>query len=109
MEPPLDGSLLTLLDFVDFHAEHNPDQPWLVYPSLRSDGGLAAITFKEMALATHRIASELRPGRQGPDEETFAIVLHTDNVLYVAVMLGVLRAGFVVRTTDSGLRGCRSC
>lgn len=94
--PPLDGSLLTLVNFVDFHAEHNPDRPWLVYPSPSSNEGLASVTFKELATATHLIASTLRPGRQGSDDQVVAILLHTDNVVYVAVMLGLLRAGLIV-------------
>ncbi|GJE97028.1 acetyl-CoA synthetase-like protein [Phanerochaete sordida] len=95
MQAPLDGSLRTLVDFVDFHAEYNPDLPWLVHPSTNQDGTLQPITFRRMAAATHRIANTLRSGRQGPDDEVFAILLHTDNVVYVAVLVGLMRAGFI--------------
>lgn len=101
MLPPLDGSLLTLIDFVDFNGEHNADRPWLVYPSPSESGQLSSISFAQMVSTTHQIASAIRPARRGSEAEVFAILLHTDSIVYAAIMLGLLRAGFVVSTSHT--------
>lgn len=93
---PLDGSLSTLVDFVDFHAENNPDLPWLVFPSAASAGELSHISFAAMAKASDQIAHILRPGKCGPDGQIVAVLLHTDTAIYVAIMLGIIRAGHIV-------------
>lgn len=96
--PPLDGALPTIPDIADFHAIHNPDNPWFLFPSRDSPEKLVSITYHEMVQASHRVAHIMRPNREGPDREIIALLLHTDSLLYVAVILGLLRAGFVVRT-----------
>ncbi|KIP12187.1 hypothetical protein PHLGIDRAFT_62555 [Phlebiopsis gigantea 11061_1 CR5-6] len=93
--PPLDGSLATLIDFADFQARHNALLPWFIFPSPSSTGQLASISFAELATSSHQIASILRPGRSGPDNEIIVLLLHTDNAIYVPVVLGVLRAGHI--------------
>ena len=94
--PPVDGSLAPFPGFIDFHAEHNGDRPWVIVPS--QDGtSTKEIWFAELSAATHRIAHALRPGRQGPEGEVVVLLIHTDTVLYVALLAGMLRAGLVVR------------
>lgn len=92
--PPLDGSLPTLTHFVDFNAKHNPQAPWLIFPS--ETGGTGSITFAEMAEASHRVAHILRPQRRGPEGQVIAVILQTDTILYVAILLGIMRAGCIV-------------
>lgn len=96
---PLDGSLVTVTDFTDFHATHNATLPWLIFPSKGSAQFISEISFYEMNKASHRVAHLLRPGRQGPEREVVAVIVNTDVLLYIAVLLGLLRAGFVVNTT----------
>ncbi|GJE98682.1 putative NRPS-like protein biosynthetic cluster [Phanerochaete sordida] len=93
--PPMNGTLPTLPDIADFHAEHNSSRPWLLFPSKDSSEQLTTLTYREMVDASHRIAHIMRPNREGPEGEVIALLLHTDTVLYVAVLLGLLRAGFV--------------
>ena len=97
--PPLDGTLPTLPDLADFHAKHNPDRPWFVFPSRDTPEQLVTITYRDMVQASHRVAHILRPNREGLDREVVAVLLHTDTLLYNAVVLGLLRAGFVVCLT----------
>lgn len=99
--PPLDGSLRTFLDFVDFHATHNPNHPWFVFPSTRTPGTQASVTFGQVAASSHAIAHLLRPERQDPRGQTLGLLLHTDPVIYIPVLLGALRAGFVASLTYS--------
>ena len=94
--PPLDGSLDVLPGFVDFHAAHNADYPWAVFPS--SNGGIDSISFSEFAKATHRMAHALRPDRVGADGEVVATIVNCDSVHYVALLVGLVRAGLVVST-----------
>lgn len=100
--PPLDGSVDILPGLVDFHAQHNPDLPWAIFPS--ASGGVASITFSEFAKATHRIAHIVRPDRAGPDGEVVAVAVNCDTILYVALLVGMIRAGVVVSLVSSARR-----
>lgn len=93
---PLDGSLPTLPDITDFYAIHSPELPWFVFPSKNSAEKTVSISFEGMVQASHRVAHILRPGREGPEREVIALLLNTDTVLYVAIVLGILRAGLIV-------------
>ena len=91
---PLDGTLLTLIDFVDFHAEHNPDSPWALYPS--SDATATSISFSEVARATHRVARGLRPDGPSGGRDVVVMLIHCDTILYVTMLVGIARSGMVV-------------
>lgn len=96
--PPLDGSIPVLPGFADFHAEHNPDLPWVVFPSPEDPTKTSSISFKQFAKATHRVAHAVRPNRlEGKDGDVVGVVIHSDSILYIAVLVGLVRAGFVVR------------
>ena len=94
---PLDGSLPTLPDLADFYAKYHYAAPWLMYPSKEKGGKPETISYGEMAWASHRVAHIFRPRRDGPEREVVAVIINADTVLYSAVMLGLMRAGFVVR------------
>ncbi|KAH8102928.1 hypothetical protein BXZ70DRAFT_927267 [Cristinia sonorae] len=91
--PPLDGSIPVLPGWVDFHAEYNPSSLWAVFPS-QGNTEVESITFFEYAQATHRVAHSLRPNRSGKDGEIVAILIHCDSILYLALIVGMVRAGF---------------
>ncbi|EKM52250.1 uncharacterized protein PHACADRAFT_211524 [Phanerochaete carnosa HHB-10118-sp] len=93
--PPPDGSLPTLPQIADFHATHHPNSPWFLFPSKDSPQELVSVTYHEMVQASHRVAHIMRPNREGPDGEVIALLLHTDTLLYVTVVHGLFRAGFV--------------
>ncbi|KAI0081390.1 acetyl-CoA synthetase-like protein [Panus rudis PR-1116 ss-1] len=93
--PPLDGSLTVVPGFVDFHAEHNPSRPWVVFPSIDDPNTLTEISYLELAKASHRVAHALRPNRSGDDGEVVAVLIHCDTVLYIATLIGMVRAGLV--------------
>ena len=98
---PLDGTLKSLPDFVDFNATHNARLPWFSFPAAHSDesGSISSISYEEMARATHLVAHWIRPGVQGLDHEVVMLFIHTDVPLYVATILGIMRAGWAVRPT----------
>lgn len=94
-QPPLDGSIPALPGFVDFHAAHNPSRRWaLLAPESGSE--VKPITFLEFADATHRIAHLLRPDPSEAKGEVVALLIHCDTILYLALMVGLIRAGFTV-------------
>ena len=97
--PPLDGSIIVFPGFVDFQAQHNPDKPWAVYPSPSSPTHTKEISYLEFSDATHRIAHAVRPGRNGPEQEVVALIIHIDNILNVTLFVGMIRAGIVVSTS----------
>lgn len=91
--PPLDGSFL-FPDIIDFHMQRNAPLPIYVFPDTLS-GVLTYISYLEFGRATHRIAHALRPGRIGMEGEVIAILVHTDTLLYTALIAGLMIAGFV--------------
>lgn len=94
--PPLDGSLIVFPGFVDFQAQHNPDKPWVIYPTSSSPTHTREISYLEFSKATHRIAHAFRPGRTGPEQQVVAIIINTDNIINVTLFIGMIRAGIVV-------------
>lgn len=94
--PPLDGSLETLIDLLDFHVKHNATEPFAKFPAADDPTRVASISFAEMAQASHVVASRLLGSPGHADGEVVAVLLHTDSVIYDAVLLGAFRAGLVV-------------
>ena len=94
--PPLDGSITAFPGLADFQSQHNPDSPWVVYPSRDSPTGAKTVSYKELCDATHRIAHAVRPERNGTEQEVVAVIIHTDALLYVTLLIGMIRAGIVV-------------
>ena len=95
IQPPLDGSIKSLPELADLQAKHNPSLPWLIFPS-KDASGTSSISYAGMVEASHRIAHIFRPKREGLESEVVAVILDTDAVLYVAVLLGLMRAGLIV-------------
>ncbi|GJF00095.1 acetyl-CoA synthetase-like protein [Phanerochaete sordida] len=93
--PPLDGSLPTAPDILDFHNKHNANKSWFLFPAKDTSDELVSVTYGDMAQATHRIAHYIRPNREGADGQVVALLVHTDTVLYIAMIVGIMRAGFV--------------
>ncbi|KAH8078746.1 hypothetical protein BXZ70DRAFT_658621 [Cristinia sonorae] len=93
--PPLNGSVSVLPGFVDFRAKHNPNDPWVLFPSAEDSTKAISITYLQLAQATHRVAHLLRPGREGPEQETVAMLLNCDTIMYVFAIIGMVRAGIV--------------
>lgn len=94
--PPLDGPITAFPGLADFQSQHNPDSPWVVYPSRDSPTGVKTVSYKELRDATHRIAHAVRPERNGTEQEVVAVIIHTDALLYVTLLIGMIRAGIVV-------------
>ncbi|PPQ80241.1 hypothetical protein CVT25_003501 [Psilocybe cyanescens] len=91
--PPLDCSV-TLPEVIDFHTKHNPDYPVWIF---NEDGqsAISKVTYLEYGRACDRVAHIMRPGRRGPEGELIAVVALSDNLLYNAVSIGLIRAGMV--------------
>lgn len=93
--PPLDGSVPPLQGFVDFHARHNPDGEWARLAP-EGDEPYIPVTWRQYANAINRVARVFRPDGTNANGELIAIVIHTDAILYLALILGLIRAGFIV-------------
>lgn len=92
--PPLDGSLSVIPGFVDFQAQYNSDKPWVVFPI---GSPIESISYKQFSDATHRMARAVRPDSTHANGEVVAVIIHCDTVLYLALLVGLIRAGFIVR------------
>ena len=95
--PPIDGSLDPLIGFLDFQAQHNPHEPYAVFPTLNSSKDFSSVSFLDLANATHRMAQRFNQDKLGKEGCVVALLLHTDTIHYVAILLGLLRSGAVVR------------
>ncbi|GJE88919.1 acetyl-CoA synthetase-like protein [Phanerochaete sordida] len=89
--PPLDGSLPVIPGFIDFQAQHNGDRPWVLFPSGSS---VDSVSYAEYCDATHRMAWALRPDGTRADGAVVAVIVHCDTVLYLALLSGLVRAGY---------------
>jgi acyl-CoA synthetase (AMP-forming)/AMP-acid ligase II len=94
LAPPTDGSV-TLPETVDFHRKYNPNVPIYMF-SGEGSSHITEITHLEFGRACDRVAHLLRPGRRGPEREVVAIIALSDNLLYLAVIIGIMRAGLIV-------------
>lgn len=95
--PPVDPATLDLPGLLDWQARNNPHLPWAVTPDSKSHtSATRSITFAELAGAAHRVAHRVRPNRRGEDGQVVALLINCDTVQYVAMILGVMRAGLVV-------------
>ncbi|KIP07411.1 hypothetical protein PHLGIDRAFT_105771 [Phlebiopsis gigantea 11061_1 CR5-6] len=90
--PPSDGSVSVIPGFVDFQAHHNADRPWVLFPS---GSPVGSISFREFADATHRVAHHFCPDKRRVHGEVVALIINCDVVLYLAVVCGLVRAGFI--------------
>ncbi|KAJ7899903.1 putative aminoadipate reductase [Mycena leptocephala] len=86
---------LPLSDVVAFNARTNPQAPLYVYAKPAPSAEVVTITHLEFARATHRAAQILRPNREGSDGEVVAIIALSDNVLYQAVVVGLVTAHLI--------------
>jgi hypothetical protein len=94
--PPTDGSV-TLPETVDFHREHNPTLPIYIFTDGASN--ITEVAHLEFGRACDRVAHYLRSGRRGPEREVVAVLAHSDSLLYQTMVLGIMRAGLIVRIT----------
>ncbi|KAL1743867.1 hypothetical protein HDZ31DRAFT_39949 [Schizophyllum fasciatum] len=75
----------------DFNLEHNPDFTCFAYAE--ADGTVREITYLEFGRAVHRAAHALR--REGPEGTVVAFIALSDTLLYHAITVGLMKAGFV--------------
>lgn len=94
--PPLDGSITVLPGFIDFQGKHNPNKPWVLFPPT-GPSTRTSLTYGELSDATHRIAYTYRPDGVRADGEIMGVIAHPDSVLYLTLVAGLARAGFIVR------------
>lgn len=93
--PPTDGTV-TLPEAFAFHAKHNSDRTLYAFHKDGADE-LTNVNYFEFLRAADRVAHYIRPGRRGSEAEVMAVVALSDTLLYEAVIIGLLRAGVVVR------------
>ncbi|EPQ57834.1 acetyl-CoA synthetase-like protein [Gloeophyllum trabeum ATCC 11539] len=92
--PPLDGSINVYPGFTDFHHTHNPNR---ICAQFAADGSgeIVRISFEEFARATHRVARALRADGRMRNGEVVALIALCDTVMYMALLVGMVRAGLV--------------
>ncbi|KAF8601146.1 acetyl-CoA synthetase-like protein [Ceratobasidium sp. AG-I] len=93
VRPPTDGSI-TLERIIDFHLDNNPSHPFAVLYDVHSRSQ-STITYKQLAHAVHRAAHIINPGASIPQGTNIAIFISTDTIMYIALVLGAMRAGLV--------------
>ncbi|KAH8088908.1 putative aminoadipate reductase [Cristinia sonorae] len=93
--PHSDGSVPALWGTLDWQAEHHSSETWAIFPSPEDPTKLDSLSFLDLALASHRVAHELRPIRTSSDGEVVVLLLHCDTIHYGAVVVGAMRAGLV--------------
>ena len=93
--PPLDGSII-IPEVLDFHWEHNAEQPAFVFSRDGSDE-LSEISYTEFGRACDRAAYALHPQHSGEERPVVAFIALADTITYQAITIGMMRAGLIVR------------
>ena len=91
---PLLDDATTLPSLIDFHLEHNPDSPFVTFPSSGSDTEVSTITFLEYGRACHRFARLTASIAQRG--EVVGLIANADTLLYITAVAGFARAGITV-------------
>ncbi|CAA7263094.1 unnamed protein product [Cyclocybe aegerita] len=89
--PPRDGSV-NVAEAIDFNLQWNKDQPYYVF---HDSTQLVELSHLEFGRACHRAAHIIRPGRGGDDGRVVAVIALVDTIVYQAVAIGLVKAGFV--------------
>ncbi|KIK64221.1 hypothetical protein GYMLUDRAFT_40511 [Collybiopsis luxurians FD-317 M1] len=103
--PALGGEAqLYLPHLLDFHLQHNPDVPLYVYPNTTSgstsdqhsaSGSVTEIKGLEYVRAAHRAARAVYARDNSTRGDVIGIVANIDSLLYSALIVGIIKAGFV--------------
>ena len=91
---------LTPANITLVYVKHNPDHEWARLAP-EDKGPVIGLTFREFADATHRVARAFRPDGTRANGEVIAVLIHCDAILYLALLVGLVRAGFVVSLTST--------
>ncbi|KZT25929.1 acetyl-CoA synthetase-like protein [Neolentinus lepideus HHB14362 ss-1] len=94
--PPLDGSVRVFPGFTDFHHAHNPRRTCARF-AREDTGEIVHATFEEFARASHRIARALHADSSRKNGEVVALIALCDTLMYMALLVGMTRAGLVLR------------
>ncbi|KAF7362617.1 General substrate transporter [Mycena venus] len=90
-----DSPSLSLPEVVALNSQNNPQDPLYVYAKPEPSTEVVTITHLEFARATHRAAQILRPNPGSSDGEVVAIIALSDNLLYQAVVVGLVTAHLI--------------
>ena len=92
--PPTDGSV-PFENIIDFHLEHNPKHTWAILAGIDENPSIS-INYEQFAYAVHRAAHIVNPNGQVPSGTKIGILVSADSMVYIALILGAMRAGLVV-------------
>lgn len=97
--PPANGSV-PLNKLIDFHLANNAEEPWVVLAATESSAEVT-VTYKQLAHAVHRAVHNINPNGSIPQGSKVAILASADTIVYLTIILGVMRAGLIVRLVFS--------
>ncbi|KAF9070460.1 hypothetical protein BDP27DRAFT_612166 [Rhodocollybia butyracea] len=80
---------------LQFHYEHNPEQPLFIYDGHSDSDDLTEIKYLEFIRASHRASHLIRPPGSGVNRQVVAVVALLDTLVYTAVVAGLMQAGLV--------------
>lgn len=107
--PPIDGSV-DFPHFIDSFLEKDPGEIYATLAPPSGEGDLIHISWLEFVRATHRashIMSPLMHGRpQTLEGNVIGIYAVMDNLVYIALILGIIRSGNIVRSPLYALQTC---
>lgn len=91
--PPTNGTV-DPAHAIDFNLNKNSDHLFAVLYDLKSTSK-TELTFGQLARAAHLAAHVINPGAAIPQGTNVGILVSTSSVMYIAMVLGVIRAGLV--------------
>jgi hypothetical protein len=96
---------LSILELIEYHLDNNPEHAFARFPAADPDAEPDVVTYLEFARAAQRVACAVCPDGGAPVKQgaVVGIIANADNLLYMALIGGLMRAGLTVRSTLVGL------
>ncbi|KAF7783293.1 hypothetical protein Agabi119p4_2669 [Agaricus bisporus var. burnettii] len=89
----------SISEALDFHREHNPQEPLYVFSVDSTASEPTSVSFEQFGRACDRVAQFVRPtsGHIGNESDgtVVALLLVTDVLLYQAMFVGIMKSGYV--------------
>jgi acyl-CoA synthetase (AMP-forming)/AMP-acid ligase II len=86
----------TLPEIIDYHAAHNPEHHFAVFPRSDDPSAPTHVSFLEFARGAQRFARAVCPAAPVSRGEVVALVANADSILYATALAGFVRAGLTV-------------
>jgi acyl-CoA synthetase (AMP-forming)/AMP-acid ligase II len=89
----------TVAELLEYYAEHHPESSFTVFPGESVDAKPSHISWLEFSRATQRLARAIYPDAPIQHREVVGLLVHSDSLMWLTAITGIIRAGATVSTS----------